>query len=99
MCRGAAAAVWPPLDIKGLGGFRRRGWFSIHGHREQDSLSVGSLLSRARHSHSVQRKTAAALRSRSLKKKKKKKKRSALVRSGDVRSASLQARIASTPPD
>lgn len=40
----------PSPDIKGLGGFRRLGWLSIHGQREQDSLSVGSLLRRARHS-------------------------------------------------
>lgn len=40
----------PSPDIKGLGGFRRLGWLSIHGQREQDSLSVGSLQRRARHS-------------------------------------------------
>lgn len=66
------ASVCPPAptpDIKGLGGFRRWGWLSIRGHREQDSLSMGSQERRARHSHNVQL-NAAVLCSRSKKKKK-----------------------------
>lgn len=43
-------SVWPP-DIKRLGGFRGWGRLSIHGPIKQDSLSMGYLWRRARHSH------------------------------------------------